>query len=541
MGLFNKKELEKIEQLTKTINAYERNIKTLNKKIERLEQDKREDKKEYEEIIDYKDELIESKKAEIDMLNQEIKQLNDKMFGLKYLTDKVQLTVNNNGMIIKQLEREIGERKQQVEEVKQQMKEQAVRYQEEINEYKEEIKTLKEEMAINRVVMSQFEKRNNRLNKMENNNGTLEELEKQIATKEQYLNEVNAKIEEMENKAKGLEFLEEIGMNECPYEYETSEIFQNELNKVRDEQKEMIKENKALVFGTTWTIGKSEAKGKQFMKNLVKMALNSFNAQCDNIIMGLKYSSMATAKTKVEKIYNFINRTIKVISAEITNEYFELKVKELELKCGYLTKKEEEKEELRKQMEILREQEKAEKELEEAKKNIEKEEQHYNKEIAKLEKRLGKEKDNNEELLEQIAKLQAELNKLAEKKENVEYRTTHNKAGYVYIISNPSLEGMYKIGVTKRLDPMVRVNELSNASLPFEYGVHSFIFSENAFELEHTLHMAFDDKRINKVNRHKEFFSATLDEIKEEVYKYNSTAQFIDEVVIEDYMASMNI
>ena len=277
------------------------------------------------------------------------------------------------------------------------------------------------------------------------------------------------------------------------------------------------------------------------MKNLVKMALNSFNAQCDNIIMGLKYSSIATAKTKVEKIYNFINRTIKVISAEITSEYFELKVKELELKCGYLTKKEEEKEELRRQMEILREQEKAEKELEEAKKVIEKEETHYNKELAKLQAKLNKEQGNNEELLNQIARLQEELSKLAEQKENVEYRTTHNKAGYVYIISNPSLEGMYKIGVTKRLDPMIRVNELSNASLPFEYGVHSFIFSENAFELEHNLHMAFDNKRINKVNRHKEFFDATLDEIKEEVYKYNPTAEFIDEVVIEDYIMSINM
>ena len=100
---------------------------------------------------------------------------------------------------------------------------------------------------------------------------------------------------------------------------------------------------------------------------------------------------------------------------------------------------------------------------------------------------------------------------------------------------------MLKIGVTRRIDPQIRVNELSNASLPFEFGVHSFIFSENAFELEHTLHMAFDNKRINKVNKHKEFFSATLDEVKQEVLKYNPTAQFMDEVVIEDYIKSMNM
>ena len=100
---------------------------------------------------------------------------------------------------------------------------------------------------------------------------------------------------------------------------------------------------------------------------------------------------------------------------------------------------------------------------------------------------------------------------------------------------------MYKIGVTKRLEPMVRIEELSSASLPFKYGVHSFIFSEDAFALETALHRAFDEDRVNKVNKHKEFFAVELEDIKREVLKHNPTAQFIDEVVIEDYLMSMEI
>lgn len=549
MGLFNKKELEKIEELTKIISTYEKNLNILHDKIKLLEKNDIENKQEYRKMTIYKDKLIEKKNIEIDSLNKEIQSLNNKICGLNKLIDNKQLTINNNELIFNQLKEKNTIMTENLKEQKELFEKQQKQYQDEINDLNNEIKSLKEELIINNNnTTNQLEEKNNIIKRMESNNGTLEmlenkinTLENEVITKEQYLNEVKIQIESMENKVKEIEFLEEIGMNECPYEYENSEIFQEKLNEVKEQQKEMISENKALIFGTTWTIGKSEAKGKQFMKNLVKMALNSLNAQCDNIIMGLKYSTIGTAKNKMEKIYNFINRTIKVINAEITSEYFELKIKELELKCGYLTKKEEEKEELKRQMEILREQERVEKELEEAKKNIEKEETHYNKELAKLEKRLSKEKGNNEELLNQIAKLQEELNKLAEQKENVKYRTTHNKAGYVYIISNPSLDGMLKIGVTRRIDPQIRVNELSNASLPFEFGVHSFIFSENAFELEHTLHMTFDNKRINKVNKHKEFFSATLDEVKQEVLKYNPTAQFMDEVVIEDYIKSINM
>ena len=382
-------------------------------------------------------------------------------------------------------------------------------------------------------------------------NNMIEEANKKVKEtmryRERKINEYEKKVEEIKNnieKLKEIEegylILQETNMLNNPYNYESSVVYQSELNLVRQQQKEMVRNGNAMKFMTNWEIRGSRSQGNKLMKSVTKLALMSFNNECDNVIINLKYSSLSSARSKIEKAYTTINNLIVVVEGAITSEYFELKIKELELKCGYLEKKEEEKQRAKEIAEQLKEQEKVEKELAEVRKNIEKEELHYNKELIKLETKLNKEQGDKDELLKQIAKLQAELDKLAEKKEDVEYKQMHNKAGFVYIISNPSLEkDVYKIGVTRRLDPQVRIDELSSASLPFKFGVHSFIFSEDAFELENKLHQIFNEQRVNKVNHHKEFFKVSLDKIKEEVYKFNPNAEFIDEVVIEDYILSM--
>jgi chromosome segregation ATPase len=354
------------------------------------------------------------------------------------------------------------------------------------------------------------------------------------------LNVLKEEIERLENAKVGYALLQEIDMMENPYNYETSQEFQDRLNEIKKEQKEMVRDGKALVFSTTWTVANSKTKGDKFMKNLSKLALKSFNNECDNIIINVKYSSMATAQAKIEKSFKDTNKFIHVMECAITDEYLELKIKELQLKCGWLEKREQEKEELKRQAEILREQEKLEKEIKLEEEKIEIEQQHFNNEIANLENQIAN-GGNEDRLREEIAKLQAKIDELEGRKATVLERKMHNKAGYVYIISNPSLEGMLKIGTTRRLDPMVRVEELASASVPFKFAVHSFIFAEDAFALEHTLHMAFDNKRVNKINRKKEFFNVTLDEVKEEVFKHNPNAEFIDEAIVEDYVLSLEM
>ena len=114
---------------------------------------------------------------------------------------------------------------------------------------------------------------------------------------------------------------------------------------------------------------------------------------------------------------------------------------------------------------------------------------------------------------------------------DVDYREANQRAGYVYVISNIGAfgENVYKIGMTRRLEPQERVDELGSASVPFNFDVHAMIFSDDAPALEAALHRAFEDRKVNMVNPRREFFNVTLDEIKEVVKKnYDKTVEFID-------------
>ena len=133
------------------------------------------------------------------------------------------------------------------------------------------------------------------------------------------------------------------------------------------------------------------------------------------------------------------------------------------------------------------------------------------------------------------------MNEVALSLQQIDYRHANQKAGYVYIISNIGSfgENVYKIGMTRRLDPTERVDELGDASVPFKFDIHAMIFSEDAPALEAALHNAFADRRINLVNRRREFFRVTLDEIKAEVEKnFDKTAEFIDVPDAEQYRVS---
>lgn len=352
-------------------------------------------------------------------------------------------------------------------------------------------------------------------------------LEKELETLNRDVEEVNGMVV--------------VNLVKTAYSYDTSDEYQEKLDKIKVEQKQMVKDGGAVKWDKVWRVDGSKTKGAKQMRDLTKLILKAFNNECDNIIINVKYSTIRTAQGKIEKSFNDINKYVVSNECYITDEYLQLKLEELALRVAYLEKKEEERAELRRQMEMLREQEKLEEEIKKEEEKIEFEQQHYNNELDKLRQQLENKEGNESKLIKQIEKLQKKLVELESRKENVLNRKINNKAGYVYIISNPSLKDMYKIGVTKRLEPMVRVEELSSASLPFKYGVHSFIFSEDAFALETALHKAFDEDRVNKVNKHKEFFAVELEDIKREVLKYNPTAQFIDEVVIEDYLVSMEI
>ncbi|MTM89955.1 DUF4041 domain-containing protein, partial [Turicibacter sanguinis] len=147
-------------------------------------------------------------------------------------------------------------------------------------------------------------------------------------------------------------------------------------------------------------------------------------------------------------------------------------------------------------------------------------------------------------LLEKQATLESQLNDLNKKLADVDYRQNNQKAGYVYIISNIGAfgENVYKIGMTRRLDPQDRVDELGDASVPFNFDVHAMIFTEDAPALENALHKAFDDRKLNMINERREFFNVTLEEI-ECVVKanYDKTVEFKKVAAAEQYRESLKI
>lgn len=197
--------------------------------------------------------------------------------------------------------------------------------------------------------------------------------------------------------------------------------------------------------------------------------------------------------------------------------------------------------------EELREQAKLQKELLEAKKNITKDIKHFNKALETVKQQLLTNELNDDDrrlLLQKQTSLEQQLNDLNKNLADVDYRQNNQKAGYVYIISNIGAfgENIYKIGMTRRLDPQDRVDELGDASVPFNFDVHAMIFTEDAPTLENALHKAFENNKVNMINSRREFFNVTLEEI-EQVVKanYDKTVDFKKTADAEQYRETLKL
>ena len=329
-------------------------------------------------------------------------------------------------------------------------------------------------------------------------------------------------------------------MSQYEYDYKDSKEFNEQLTRIRKKQRIMVKNKEAIICNANWEINGSLSQGQKLTRDINKLALDSFDDFCDNLIIKLRYSGIEKVKDKIIKKYQKINKLLVSFGSEISGKYVDLKFEEANLKCKLLMKKEEEKEEIRRREQEIKEQLKLEEEINKAKEKIQYEQTQYSTEIARLQEQLANEQGNKKTIMNQLKKLQDKLAKLEEKKKDVLNRQINKKAGWVYVISNDSFEGkeVYKVGTTRRLEPLTRIAELSSASVPFKFKVNSIIFSEDCFGLETALHRALDNKRWNLVNKHKEFFVCSLNEIKQEVLKHNPTATFIDNPIDDEYKLS---
>jgi hypothetical protein len=232
------------------------------------------------------------------------------------------------------------------------------------------------------------------------------------------------------------------------------------------------------------------------------------------------------------------------MSVSISGGYMNLKYDELVLAFEYQQKKEEEKEIMRQKREEMREQAKLEQEIKAARDRIAKEKKHFASAIEDLQNRIAKTSDpaKLEDLSKKLGDLREQSGKLDEEEKLIDYRIQNAKAGYVYIISNIGAfgEGVYKIGMTRRLEPLDRIAELGDASVPFPFDVHALIFSENAPDLEAKIQQHFHAFRLNKINNRKEFFRADIDEIEHVVRtNYDKVLDLVKECQAEQFRESL--
>lgn len=351
----------------------------------------------------------------------------------------------------------------------------------------------------------------------------------------------NKKAEIVETDEAAL--LQSFGFYKPQYEFVNSEEYKAELDKIRKKQKEMITAKTAATGFTNWTVDGSAAKGKTMISNMQKLLLRAFNGECDETISKVRYSNFDASKKRIQSSQEAISKLGSMMGIAITPQYYKLKIAELTLAFEYQQMKQKEKEEQRELKAQMREEAKLLKEIEAERRSIEKEQSHYMNALEKIKRQLADQPESSE-LLSRKAELESKIAETEKSLKDIDYREANKRAGYVYVISNIGAfgENVYKIGMTRRLDPQERIDELGDASVPFDFDVHAMIFSEDAPGLENALHHAFENRRLNKVNIRREFFNVTLDEIKAVVKaNYDKTAEFIDLPEAEQYRVSQKM
>jgi hypothetical protein len=333
----------------------------------------------------------------------------------------------------------------------------------------------------------------------------LNNLEKEIA-------ETKASLIETQEIA----MLQEVGVYQYTSVLDTASGYSEKIAEIRSSIKERnIANGGAIRAAQGWTVNGSTAEGSKMVKEFSKLMLRAYNGEVDDAIRTLKPFKLQAAVDRVNKVEQSIEKLGKTMQIEIDDSYHNLRVEEIRLTADFLAKKEEEKELQKEERLRLKEEEKAQKEFEREKEKLNKELQHHQAVLSKADETGNLELQ--EEAKAKIAEVESSIS-------GVEERVANIRTGYVYVISNIGSFGerVLKIGLTRRIDPEERIQELSDASVPFKFDVHAIIFSVDAVSLEKQLHQELNEYRLNKVNPRKEFFSTSPAFVKELLTKLST-------------------
>lgn len=365
------------------------------------------------------------------------------------------------------------------------------------------------------------------------------QLEKLIKEQEKYLADINFQIDNKNkelneiqdqlklcqqeiNIAEGIITMEELGIEYTPV-YNNLNNIVIQKNQIQKSIASLIGNDKAIITTRIYRIDGSEAKGRKFQKAFCENLMIGFNTYLNKKKKSITTNNFNQSKDLIYKKFQTINSKADLMGVYINQEYLELCLKLLQIELDEKIAKTEERERVKEERRRLREQERLLAEAEKAKLELQKQRRMYEQSLAKA--------LNEQERQE----FEAKLKEIDKREADVDYRINNSKAGYLYIAATKAMPDCCKLGVTRRLNPLVRLSELSSASVPFPFKCYGLVFSDNAFDLETRIHEYFDNKRVNKENKHKEFFYITPQEaIKVLKEEFDCDVHFVNEEESED-------
>lgn len=325
--------------------------------------------------------------------------------------------------------------------------------------------------------------------------------------------------------------LQDVGIYRYHHPLESAAAYKDRLGELEGRIAELVRADQAIVKSEVFTFNNSLAQGRKLASDLARLMLRAYNAEADNAIRSLRAGNVVTAKRRLEASRAAIAKLGSLMEMRIDDDFHALRIEEIELTSDWLVKKQAEREEAREERARLREERRVQQELEEERARLDKERAHLVNTLAALQSQ-GR---ADEELVRRLAAVDQAI-------ERNDFRAANIRAGYIYVISNEGAfgQGVVKIGLTRRLEPADRIAELSGASVPFKFDVHTLFFSEDAVTLENELHKHFAARALNQANPRKEFFFTTPSEVRDVLLRrVGNILEFVEFADATEYRQSL--
>ena len=352
--------------------------------------------------------------------------------------------------------------------------------------------------------IAELEKRREALEKSLSNRKTEYEAQVNMVTKKQQeIKAANDELAQLKDEINGINVMEEYAIPR----YKEAKI---QLEKDREEKQRDIEfhckytdgENKDGLWWieSPYTLNNSASKGKAMQKTYGEGLIYALNAYLDSKEKSVTYYSLNKTIDAISKKFNMYQKKAENIGLSLNSDYVSTRIDIMKLNLAIKQKEKEEKERIREEKQRMREEEKLAQEIAKIRASI-------NADRLRYDKALGK--ATTEQERQEIKNHLAEIDK---REQDINYREQHSRSGWLYVIDTPAMPGICKLGCSKRINPLVRIAELSSASVPFPFICRALVFSDDVFDIETKIHNYFNDKRVNKENLHKEFFAITPNE-----------------------------